>query len=133
MLKDSNTTKDPKDMSMGEMFAEKAVSVLKETSKKSQQLGRKIGLKKIKSQMDKGLKLRWTCGVCKAYIDDFQDSQGVSKLKSYLKKLDNHGYIPCKSNGKKHLNRFEVEGDAVVFTTRLILKEEKPPKVKKAK
>lgn len=133
MPKDSNTTKDPKDMSFGELFAEKTVSVLKDVSKKSEQLGRKAGLLKLGKQMKQGFKLRWTCGVCKAYIDDFQDSQGVSKLKSYLKKLDNHGYLPCKSNGKKHLNRFEIEGDAVIFTTRLILKEEKTGKAKKAK
>lgn len=125
------TAKDPKDMSIGELFAEKTVSVLKDVSKKSEQAGRKAGLLKLQKRFKHGFKLRWTCGACRAHLDNFQGSEGIQKMRDYLKKLDVQGYIPCPSNGKKHLNRFEVEKDAVVFKMRLSLTEEKPSKVKK--
>lgn len=131
MPKESNTTKSPKDMSIGELFAEKAVSVLKDVDKKNEQSGRKAGLLKLQKRFRYGFKLRWTCGACRAHLDDFQGSEGIQKMKSYLKKLDLQRYIPCPSNGKKHLNRFEIEKDAVVFKMRLSLIEGKSSKVKK--
>ncbi len=133
MEKSSNPTKDPKDMSIGELFAEKTVSVLRDVNKKSEQKSRKAGLLKLGKRMKHGFKLRWTCGVCRAYIADFEGSEGVSKLRGYLKKLDEQGYLPCPTNGKKHLNRLEIEKDAIVLTTKLMLNEEKPPNTKKAK
>jgi len=120
-------------MSIGELFAEKTVSVLRDVNKKSEQRGRKAGLQKIDRRMKDGLKIRWTCGICKAYITDFNGTEGVNKFRGYLKKLDKQGYLPCPTNGKKHLNRLEIDKDAIVLTTKLILKEEKPHKTKKAK
>ncbi len=118
-------------MSIGELFAEKTVSVLKDVSKKNEQSGRKAGLLKLGKRMKHGFKLRWTCGACRAYLEEFQGSEGIKKVKDYLKKLDAQGYIPCPTNGKKHLNRFEIEKDAVVFKMKLSLAEEKSSKVKK--
>jgi hypothetical protein len=125
MEKSSNPTKDPKNMSIGELFAEKTVSVLKDVNKKSEQKGRKAGLQKIDRHMKNGLKIRWTCGVCKAYINSFEGGTGIKKIKDHLKVLDKQGYVACPANGKKHLNRFEVEKDAIVFKTRMVLGEDK--------
>ena len=124
---EENTNKiDFSDLSaeVAEKTSAKLVKLYEKTSKKNEN----TGFKKIKKKIaDPEFKIRWICGACNAYIDEFQGEEGVKKMKDYLKKFWHKEYKPCPKQGKKHICSFDIGKSSIIFKTELVLSDDNKP------